>query len=200
MNADERRKTKDERRKPLPLPRGGRGSVSTLNLQSSISQNVTQVDNRKSFTCTSLTYLCHFPRPRPPRCPRPRSPSHLTSRRARLAWGSSEQSSTTPLPLLVAAPAKAACSQSVAAAAPRSPGTHMYARHGCAHLVHPAHVLRQAARIAERSGAVEARVVPALLVHRAHVRRQVACLAERSGAVGTSVVTALLVHRAHVRL
>ena len=57
-----------------------------------------------------------------------------------------------------------------------------------------------AARRAERSGAVGARVVLALLVHHAHVRRQVARLAERSGAVGARVVLALLVHRAHVQI
>ena len=53
--------------------------------------------------------------------------------------------------------------------------------------------------MAERSGAVGARVVPALLVHRVHVPRQAARLGERSGAVGARVVLALLVHRAHVR-
>jgi len=42
-----------------------------------------------------------------------------------------------------------------------------------------AHVL-QVGRRAERSGAVGARVVPALLVHRAHVPRQGARTAERS--------------------
>ena len=40
-------------------------------------------------------------------------------------------------------------------------------------------------------------MVPALLVHRAHVLRQVARLAKRSGAVGPRVVLALLVHRAY---
>ena len=64
--------------------------------------------------------------------------------------------------------------------------------------VHRAHVLRQAARPAERSGTAGARVIPALLVHRAHVRIHAARLRERSGAVGARAVPVLLVHRAHV--
>ena len=67
-------------------------------------------------------------------------------------------------------------------------------------LMHRAHVRRQVASVAERSGAVGTRVVPALLVHRAHVLPHVAGLAERSGAVGARVVLGLLVHRAHVQI
>ena len=60
------------------------------------------------------------------------------------------------------------------------------------------HVVRQMTRPRERSGAVEACVIPALLVHRTHVHRQVDRRAERSVAVGARVVPALLVHRVHM--
>ena len=60
------------------------------------------------------------------------------------------------------------------------------------------HVLLQVARVAERSGTVGARVVPALLVRRTHVRLKTACRPECRGAVGARVIPALLVHRAHV--
>ena len=64
----------------------------------------------------------------------------------------------------------------------------------CGFLLDQPYVRRQAARLAEHSVTVGARVVPALLVHRVHVPRQMARLPERSGAVGARVVPALL-HR-----